>query len=74
MASFSLRLPKDLHEQMKKFPKIDWKHIAESAIRQTIEDLLFMNNFIADSEITENDVKELAEKVNTQVAKRSGLV
>lgn len=45
-------------------PEINWSEVTRQAIREKIERLELMDELVADSELTDEDVEELARKIN----------
>lgn len=64
MATITVNVDDALKERMEKHPEINWSEVTRQAIREKIEKLELMDELIADSELTGEDVDELAQKIN----------
>ena len=51
-------------------PEINWSEVARNAFEEKIDDLEMMERLSSDSEFTEEDIDELAELIDTNVAQR----
>ena len=70
MPNLTVSVDDDLKEQMEKHPEINWSEVTRQAIREKIEALEVMDELTSESELTENDVQELTEKINESGCKR----
>jgi ribosomal protein L15 len=59
-----------LKERMENHPEINWSEVTRQAIRNKIEKLELLDELTADSELTEEDVDEIAAKVNESARDR----
>ena len=61
---------------MEKHPEINWSEVTRQAIQEKIETLEVMEELTSESELTESDVQEIADKINesgrTHVDEESG--
>ena len=64
MPNLTLSVPPELYEAMKRHPEIRWSEVARRAIARRVEDLDALDAMLSKSTLTEDDVRELAEKVN----------
>jgi hypothetical protein len=51
-------------------PEINWSEVARNAYEEKIDDLEMMERLSSDRELTEDDVDELAELIDSNVAER----
>ena len=70
MANLTLSIPDDLYEEMKKHPEIRWSEVARQAVWRKLEDLRRLDELLARSRLTEDDVAELGRQVKEAVWKR----
>jgi hypothetical protein len=49
---------------MEKHPEINWSEVTRQAIQEKIETLEVMEELTSESELTESDVQEIADKIN----------
>lgn len=70
MPTVTVNVDDELKEQMESHPEINWSEVARSAFEEKIEDFELMNRLTANSELTEEDVDEIAELIDTNVADR----
>ena len=70
MPTVTVNVDDDLKERMEKHPEINWSEVTRQAIRNKIEKLELMDELTADSELTDEDVDEIAAKINESARKR----
>jgi predicted lactoylglutathione lyase len=70
MPSITVNVDDDLKERMEKHPEINWSEVTRQAIEEKIEALEVMDELTSESDLTESDVQELADKVNESGRKR----
>ena len=70
MPTVTVNVDDDLKERMEKHPEINWSEVTRQAIRNKIEKLELMDELTADSELTDEDVDEIAAKINGSARKR----
>jgi hypothetical protein len=70
MPTVTVNVNDDLKDQMESHPEINWSEIAQSAFEEKVEDLEMMERPSSESELTEEDIDELAELNDSTVAKR----
>lgn len=73
MTNITLAISAELHARMKEHSEIRWSAVVRKAINQKIEDLEIMEKIAQKSKLTEKDAKELADKIDSSLAKRLGL-
>ena len=64
MPSITVNVDDDLKERMESHPEINWSEVTRQAIEEKIEALEVMNELTSESDLTESDVKEIADKIN----------
>ena len=69
MPTITVNVDDDLKERMEKHPEINWSEVTRQAIRSKIEKLELMDELTADSELTDEDVDEIAAKINESARK-----
>jgi hypothetical protein len=55
---------------MNKHPEINWSEVTRQAIEEKIEALEVMEELTGESELTESDVQEIADRINESGRKR----
>lgn len=70
MPTITVNVDEDLKERMEKHPEINWSEVTRQAIEEKIEALEVMDELTSESELTESDVQELADKINESGRKR----
>lgn len=70
MPTVTVNVDDELKTQMEEHPEINWSEVARSSFKKKIDNLEMMERLSSDSELTEEDVEELAEMIGTNVAKR----
>ena len=73
MANMTLSISDELHQRLKKRKEIRWSEIARIAIEQRLEDFEKMEKILSKSKLTKKDAKEIADKIDSRVAKKLGL-
>jgi histone H3/H4 len=63
MPNMTLALPEDVYRIMKEHTEIRWSEIARRAITEYAKKLAMLNALTSESELTEEDIMELDEKV-----------
>ena len=72
MPTVTVNVDDDLKERMEKHPEINWSEVTRQAIRDKIEKLELMDELTADSELTDEDVDEIAAKIDGSARRRIG--
>ena len=70
MPTITVNVDDDLKERMEKHPEINWSEVTRQAIQEKIEALEVMDELTSESELTESDVQEIADKINESGHKR----
>lgn len=70
MPSITVNVDDDLKERMEKHPEINWSEVTRQAIQEKIEALEMMDELTSESELTEHDVQEIADRINERGRKR----
>jgi len=70
MPSITVNVDDDLKERMEQHPEINWSEVTRQAIREKIEALEVMNELTSESELSESDVRDIADKINENGRKR----
>ena len=71
MPNVTLSIPEALHEKMKKHSEIRWSEVVRKTISEKIEDLEVLDKLTRKSKLTQEDVDEIARKVNRDVFEES---
>ena len=70
MPSITVNVDDDLKDRMEKHPEINWSEVTRQAIQKKVETLEVMDELTSDSELTESDVAEIADKINRRGRER----
>ena len=70
MGNMTLSMPKEIQEEMKKFPEVKWSEVARQAVIRKIETLRMADELLKNSKLTEKDALEIGKKINSLAAKR----
>jgi len=70
MVSITLSVPEDMKHEMDRFNEINWSAVAREAIKKKLLMLDTFEEFIKDSEFTEEDALKLGRELSAKVAKR----
>ena len=73
MPNVTLAIPEGLHDKMKKHSEIRWSEVVRKTISAKIEDLDMMDKLTRKSKLTQKDINEIAERIDSNVAKKLGL-
>jgi hypothetical protein len=69
--NFTVRMGEDLKQRMKDHPEINWSHVIREHVHSMLDDIERMNELTANSQLTDNDIDELADMINTAAAERA---
>ena len=69
MPNMTLSLPKDVYKIVKEHREIRWSEIARRAIAEYANKLALLDALTANSELTEEDVMKLDEKIKKGIFK-----
>jgi predicted CopG family antitoxin len=70
MPSITVNVDDDLKERMEKHPEINWSEVTRQAIEEKIDALEVMDELTSESELTESDVQEIADRINERGRER----
>jgi hypothetical protein len=70
MPTITVNVDDDLKERMDKHPEINWSEVTRQAIQEKIEALEVMDKLTSESDLSESDVQEIADKINESGRKR----
>jgi len=70
MPTITVNVDDDLKERMEEHPEINWSEVTRQAIQEKITKLELMDELTADSDFTDQDVDELADKINEGTRQR----
>ena len=77
MANVTVTVDDDTKEEMSEFPEINWSQVAREAFEERVEemrklermrDFEVMNDLAAESELTERDTAEIANRIDRRMA------
>lgn len=68
MPHTTIRIPPDLKKAMEKHKEINWSEVMRQAIRSYLRKLDIAEEIASKSTLTQEDVKELSEKIKEKVA------
>ena len=71
MPNVTVSVDDSLKEQMDDHPEINWSEVARQAIREKIHDLEVMEQLVEGSDLTEEDVDELAAQIDRAATERA---
>ncbi|WP_435115128.1 hypothetical protein [Halolamina sp. C58] len=71
MPTITVNVDDDLKDRMERHPEINWSEVTRQAIQEKIETLEVMDELTSDSELTESDVAEIADKINERGRERA---
>ncbi len=71
MPSITVNVDDELKERMENHPEINWSEVTRQAIQKKIETLEVMDGLTSESDLTESDVQEIADKINESGRKRA---
>ena len=64
MPSITVNVDDDLKDRMEKHPEINWSEVTRQAIQEKIETLEVMDELTSGRKLSENDVAEIADRIN----------
>lgn len=64
MPTITVNVDDALKERMENHPEINWSEVTRQAIREKIKRLELLDELSTDSELTHEEVNELANKIN----------
>lgn len=69
--NFTVRMGEDLKQRMKDHPEINWSHIIREHVQSMLDDVERMNELASDSQLSEGDIAELTDMINTAAVERA---
>lgn len=70
MPSITVNVDDDLKARMEDHPEINWSEVTRQAIQEKIEMLELMDELASESELSETDVREIAERIDERGRER----
>jgi predicted CopG family antitoxin len=70
MPSITVNVDDDLKERMEQHPEINWSEVTRQAIEEKIDALEVMDELTNESELSESDVRDIADKINERGRER----
>jgi hypothetical protein len=70
MPTITVNVDDTLKERMDKHPEINWSEVTRQAIEEKIEALEVMDELTSESDLTESDVREIADRINESGRRR----
>ncbi len=70
MANITLSLSEELYQKLKNHPEIRWSEVARKAIQQYLDELELLDKLTAKSQLTDDDVRDLSDLIDTQVIEK----
>ncbi|WEL16510.1 RHH/CopG DNA binding protein [Halorhabdus sp. SVX81] len=70
MPTVTVNVDDDLKDRMEDHPEINWSEVARGAFEEKIDDLELMSRLAPGSNLTDDDVEELADRIDSNVAER----
>jgi len=70
LPSITVNVDDDLKARMEQHPEINWSEVTRQAIQEKIEALEMMDQLTSESELSDRDVQEIADKINERGRKR----
>lgn len=71
MPSITVNVDDGLKERMDQHPEINWSEVTRQAIQRKIEHLELLDELVADSELTPDDVDEIAARIDRRARGRA---
>jgi predicted translin family RNA/ssDNA-binding protein len=70
MPSITVNVDEALKEQMERHPEINWSEVTRQAIAEKVEALELMDQLTSGSDLTSEDVEEIADQINARARSR----
>ena len=70
MPTITVNVDDELKERMENHPEINWSEVTRQAISEKIKKLELMDELTVDSELRDEDVDEIASKINSSARQR----
>ena len=71
MPNVTVSVDDSLKSQMDDHPEINWSEVARQAIREKVRDLRVMKELVEGSELTEEDIEELAARIDREATEEA---
>lgn len=68
--NFTVRMGAELKQRMKDHPEINWSHVIREHVRSMLDDLEELDELVAGSRLTEEDVEELGAMIDAAASDR----
>jgi Arc/MetJ-type ribon-helix-helix transcriptional regulator len=69
--NFTVRMGEDLKQRMQNHPEINWSHVIREHVHSMLDDIERMNELTANSQLTDDEIDDLAEMINAAAAERA---
>lgn len=69
--NFTVRMGEELKRRMKDHPEINWSHVIREHVRSMLDDLEELDELVAGSRLTEEDVEELGAMIDAAATDRA---
>ncbi|MBU2634600.1 MAG: hypothetical protein KJ674_05145 [Nanoarchaeota archaeon] len=70
MVNLTLSVPNELKRSLDKHPEINWSEVARQAFREKMVKLDILEKFSSKFKLSDKDMKELSDKINSEVSKK----
>jgi|LGVF01.1.fsa_nt_gb stage III sporulation protein SpoIIIAA len=70
MAQFIIEIPEEMKEEMEELPDLNWQLVVRRSLKRELEEVHELKRIISKSKLTEDDVKELSDKIDESLAER----
>ena len=70
MVNITLSVPTELKKSLDKHAEINWSEVARQAFKDKLSKLSLLEKFSSKFKLSDNDIKELSDKINLEVSKR----
>ena len=70
MTDIKFTIPEDILKRMDKYPEIDWKKVAQSAVKKYLEKLELADRLTVKSKITLEDADKWGDEIKQEMWKR----
>jgi len=70
MPSITVNVDEALKAQMERHPEINWSEVTRQAIAEKVEALELMDQLTSGSDLTSEDVEEIADQINARARSR----
>lgn len=70
MAELVVTIPEELGQDMKEFSGINWNLVVRRLLKSEVERMLKLREKLSASKFTEEDIRELSDKINKNLSMR----